>query len=95
MRYKVYHVFNFDETDMKKRGEWILIVIDMQNLLIKLWSISANFGPIPRKRITFKIIRILTNLFYSRTLEKKYLDDLKNSTLVIKEYELLPHSSSK
>lgn len=93
MRYRVYHVFSFDETDMRKRSGWILI--DMQDLLIELWSVDKDLHTIPRKRITFKIIRMLTNLLCSRKIEMKYLDYIKNSGLVIKEYELLPHNSSK
>lgn len=94
MRYRVYHVFSFDETDMKKRRGCILI--DTQNTLVELWSIDKSFYTIPRKRISLKIIiRILTSLQYSRALEKECLNDIKNSTLVIKEYELLPHNSSK
>ena len=93
MRYKVYHVFNFDETDMKKRGECILI--DIQNSLFELWSIDKDFHTIPRKRITLRIIRILMDLQCFRKINMRYLDYIKNFTLVIKEYELLPHNSSK
>ena len=93
MRYRVYHVFSFDETDMKKNGGCILI--DMQNLLVELWSIDKNFHTIPRKRITLKIIRILKDLRCFRKIKMSYLDYIKNSTLVIKEYELLSHNSNK
>jgi hypothetical protein len=92
MRYRVYHVFSSDETAMKKRRGYILI--DMQNLLIELWSVE-DLNTIPRKRITLRIIRILMDLHCSRKIEMKWLDDIKNSTLVTKEYELLPHNSSK
>lgn len=90
MRYRVYHVFSFN---MKKRRGSILI--DVQDLLIELWSIDKDFHTIPRKRITPRIIGTLTNLLCSRKIEMKYLDYIKNSRLVIKEYELLPHNSSK
>ena len=93
MRYRVYHVFSFDETDMKKRRGCILI--DMQNLLIELWSINKNFHTIPRKRITPRIIEILVDLHCFRKIEMKCLDDIRNSALVTKEYELLPHNSSE
>ena len=92
MRYRVYHVFSFNEIDMKRRG---YILIDMQNLLIELWSINKDFHTIPRKRITLRIIGILMDLLCFRKIGMRYLDDLKNSTLVIKEYELLHHNSSK
>jgi len=93
MRYKVYHVFSFDETDMKKRGGCILI--DMQNLLVELWSVDKDFHTIPRKRITFRIIGILKDLRCFRKIKMGYLNYIKNSTLVIKDYELLSHNSSK
>lgn len=90
MRYRVYHVFiSFDE---KRRG---CILIDMQNLLIELWSIDKDLNTIPRKRITFRIIKILMDLRCSRKIEMGNLDYIRDSTLVIKEYELLPHNSNK
>jgi hypothetical protein len=93
MRYRVYHIFSFDREDMKKRRGCILI--DMQNLLIELWSIDKDFNTIPRKRITPRIIGILMDLHCSRKIEMSYLDYIMNSTLVTKEYELLPHNSSE
>ena len=95
MRYRVYHVLSPDKTDMRKRKGYILIVVDMQNSLINLWGTNADFYTIPRKRITFKMIGMLTNPVYSSTLEKEYLDYIIDSSLITKEYELLPHNSSK
>ncbi len=89
MRYRVYHVFSFDETDIKKRRGCILI--EMQDLLIELWNINKNFHIIPRKRITPRIIGILVDLYCYRKIEMRYLDSIIN-TLVTKEYELLPHN---
>lgn len=93
MRYRVYHAFSPDEKDMKKRKGCILVIDD--SLINLLWGSGTDFYTIPRKRITIKFIGMLTNPLYSKTLVKEYLDDLKNSTSVIKEYELLPHNSSK
>ena len=94
MRYRVYHVFiSFDETDMKRRRGCILI--DMQNLLIELWDIDKGLNTIPRKRITFRIIKTLMDLHCSRKIEMGNLDYIRDSTLVTKEYELLPHNSNK
>ncbi len=89
MRYRVYHVFSPNEMD---REGWILI--DMQNLLVELWSIDKDFHTIPRKRITSRIIGILKDLHCFRKIKMSYLDYIRNNT-VIKEYELLPHNSSK
>ena len=94
MRYRVYHVFSCDKTELKERRGYILI--DMQDLLIEPLNGDEGFYLIPRKRITFKIIRALTKLPCSRELAKEYLDYMiKGSALVTKEYELLPHNSSK
>jgi hypothetical protein len=98
MRYRVYHVFSFDGTDMKKRKGCILI--DMQNLLFELWSIDKDFNTIPRKRITFRIIGILMDSRCFRKINISYLDYIRlckewHISNKVKEYELLPHNSNK
>lgn len=95
MRYRVYYILSPEKKDMKKRKGYILIVLDMQDTVINLWSTDAYLYTIPRKRITPKLIGMLTKPLYSSTLEKEYLDYLTNSSLVTKEYELLPHNSRK